>query len=238
LTTWIPPLSDDTVYYWRIVAKDDNGTSSSEERSFQTPCTASPSAPSGASPANEATNVGIDDDISWSGGNSACAGLTAEYDVYFGTTSSPPLAESNVAVKTWDPGTLTKGVTYYWKIVAKDDNGQTTSPVWRFQTELPPCLDPPLAACEPNPQNNKTNVNRDANLAWGCGTSQCGKAVTYDVYFGTSADLGDEQKVGSSQSTSFQLPRLNAGTKYYWKIITKDANGATSSPVWSFTTKS
>jgi hypothetical protein len=238
LKTWSPTLAFDTVYYWRIVAKDENGTSSSEERSFRTPCNSPPTQPSGPSPANQATNINVDSDLSWTGGNSQCPGLTAAYDVYFGATSPPPLAESNLTAKTWDPGTLSKGVTYYWKIVAKDANGSTSSVVWRFQTELPPCLDPPLAACTPVPSNNQTNRNRDSDLSWGCGTSQCGKAITYDVYFGTSAELGDAQKLGTTANQSWALPRLDGLTKYYWKVITRDANGSTSSPVWSFTTKS
>jgi hypothetical protein len=237
-TTWSPPLSDNTTYYWRIVAKDDNGSVASETRSFNTPCTAKPSAVTLTSPANQATGVGIDDDISWSGGDSACPGLTAVYDVYFGTTSSPPLAESNVSANTWDPGTLTKGVTYYWKIVAKDDNGSTSSVVYRFQTELPPCLDPPNAACTPAPSNNQTNRNRDVNLAWSCGDSKCGNAVTYDVYFGKSATLSETDKVGTTSNKAWALPHLDGLTKYYWKVITKDANGSTSSPTWNFTTKS
>jgi hypothetical protein len=237
-TTWTPPLNDNTTYYWRIVAKDDNGGTSSEERSFTTPCTAKPSAVTLTSPVNQATGVGVDDDISWTGGNSACPGLTAVYDVYFGTTTPPPLAQSNVSAKTWDPGTLTQGVTYYWKIVAKDDNGSTSSVVWRFQTVLPPCLDPPTAACSPVPTNNQTNRSRDVNLSWSCGDSACGKAVTYDVYFGTTPTPGAEQFVGTTSNKAWALPHLDGLTKYYWKIITKDENGSTSSPVWNFTTKS
>ena len=238
LTTWAPPLDDDTVYYWKIVATDENGSVSSATRSFKTPCAAKPTAVTLTSPANQATNIGIDSDVSWTGGNSVCTGLTATYDVYFGTSSSPPLAESNVNVKTWDPGTLTKGVTYYWKVIAKDENGTTSSAVWRFQTELPPCLDPPLAACTPSPTNNQTNRNRDVDLTWQCGTSACGKTVSYDVYFGTTQTLGEEQKVGTTTTKKWVLPRLNGMTKYYWKVITKDENGSTSSPVWNFTTKS
>jgi hypothetical protein len=226
-TSWNPPLADNTTYYWRIVAKDVNGSTSSEQRSFQTPCTATPGAVTLISPANQAAGVGIDDDISWSGGESACPGLTAVYDVYFGTTSSPALAESNVAGKTWDPGTLTKGVTYYWKIVARDDNGSTSSAVWRFETELPPCLDPPTAACSPVPSNNQTNRNRDVDLTWSCGDSRCGKAVTYDVYFGTTPTLGAEQKVGTTSTKKWALPHLDGLTRYYWKIITHDENGTT-----------
>lgn len=236
-TTWSPTVVAGTGYYWRIVAKDGNGSVSSEERSFQTSCTAKPSAVTLTSPANQATNIGIDSDVSWTGGNSQCPGLTATYDVYFGTASTPPLAEANVNVKTWDPGTLTKGVTYYWKVIARDENGSTSSATWRFQTELPPCLDPPLAACTPTPSNNQGNRNRDVNLAWQCGTSACGKAVTYDVYFGTSATLGEAQKVGTTSEKKWELPRLNGTTKYYWKVVTRDANGATEGPVWNFTTK-
>lgn len=236
-TTWSPTVVEGTGYFWRIVAKDGNGSVSSEERSFQTACTAKPSAVTLTSPSNQATNIGIDTDVSWTGGNSQCSGLTATYDVYFGTASTPPLAEANVSVKTWDPGTLTKGVTYYWKVIAKDENGSTSSATWRFQTELPPCLDPPLAACTPTPSNNQGNRNRDVNLAWQCGTSACGKAVTYDVYFGTTATLGEEQKVGTTSSKSWPLPRLDGGTKYYWKVVTRDANGETAGPVWNFTTK-
>lgn len=62
--------------------------------------------------------------------------------------------------------------------------------------------------------------------------------MTYDVYLGTSATLGDAQKLGTTASKSWTLPRLQGLTKYYWKVITRDANGVTSSPVWSFTTKS
>jgi hypothetical protein len=234
---WTPSLVAGTGYYWRIVAKDGNGSVSSEERSFQASCTAKPSAVTLTSPANQAANIGIDSNVSWSGGISQCAGLTATYDVYFGTASSPPLAEANVSVKTWDPGTLTEGVTYYWKVIAKDENGTTSSVVWRFQTELPPCLDPPLAACTPTPSNNQGNRNRDVNLAWQCGTSACGKAVTYDVYFGTTATLGEAQKLGTTSSKSWALPRLNSLTKYYWTVVTRDANGETAGPVWNFTTK-
>ncbi len=236
-TSWSPSVVEGTGYYWRIVAKDGNGSVSSEERSFKTPCTAKPSAVTLTAPANQATGIGIDLDVSWTGGISQCNGLTAIYDVYFGTASTPPLAQANVSVQTWDPGTLTKGVTYYWRVVARDENGTTSSATWRFQTELPPCLDPPLAACTPAPSNNQTNRNRDVNLAWQCGTSACGKAVTYDVYFGTTATLGDAQKLGTTSSKSWALPRLDALTKYYWKVVTRDANGETAGPVWNFTTR-
>jgi hypothetical protein len=56
----------------------------------------------------------------WGGGNNQCPGMTAPtYDVYFGTTASPPF-RTNTSLKYWEPGTLQDGVKYYWKIIAKD----------------------------------------------------------------------------------------------------------------------
>ena len=55
------------------------------------------------------------------------------YDVYFGTSSSPSVLQSNVTNKTLDV-TVTSGTTYYWMIVAKDAKGNTsTSEVFQFK---------------------------------------------------------------------------------------------------------
>ena len=46
----------------------------------------------------------IAQDLSWSGGDSQCPGLTATYDVYFGTVNPPPVAGNDLASTEWyDP---------------------------------------------------------------------------------------------------------------------------------------
>ena len=55
------------------------------------------------------------------------------YDVYFGTSSTPPFV-SNTIVPTYTPGALNLATTYYWKIVAKNSNGSTSSATWSFAT--------------------------------------------------------------------------------------------------------
>src|SRR6185295_6130684 len=58
---------------------------------------------------------------------------------------------------------------------------------------------------------------------------------TYDVYFGTAPNpplfasnlaLGPSET--TSQTQSFNLPALTAGTTYYWKIVSSAAAAATS----------
>lgn len=66
----------------------------------------------------------------------------AMYDVYFGTSSTPPLAASNLNLgpststtdfKTWTTPALVAGTTYYWQIVSRTMAGLTaTGPIWNF----------------------------------------------------------------------------------------------------------
>jgi hypothetical protein len=56
------------------------------------------------------------------------------YDVYLGTTPSPPLVSANQIANVFDASThvSANGSTYYWKIVAKNAIGETTSRVETF----------------------------------------------------------------------------------------------------------
>ena len=99
-----------------------------------------PITPCNPSPANHASGVSIDADLSWTGGDPD-AGDTVTYDVYFGTSETPPLKETigpypaTQSLITYDRGTLVHHTTYYWKIVAKDNHGtEAESPVWEFTT--------------------------------------------------------------------------------------------------------
>jgi hypothetical protein len=58
--------------------------------------------------------------------------------VQFGTTSTPPTVVTNQAGASYAPGVLTAGVTYYWRIIARNGTGTTTGPVWSFATAAAP----------------------------------------------------------------------------------------------------
>ena len=108
--------------------------------------------------------------------------------------------------------------------------------MWSFVTEV--CLAQPTAACNPNPADGRVNVSENQNLAWQCSDSQCpGIVATHDVYFGRTPSLGPEHLLGNTASKAWSLPVLQKDTTFYWQIVTKDANGVTPGPVWSFTTK-
>ncbi|MGD9030735.1 MAG: DNRLRE domain-containing protein, partial [Anaerolineae bacterium] len=99
-----------------------------------------PSEPSNPSPANGATEVSTDADLSWTGGDPN-NGDSVTYEVYLGTSSPPPLVASigpysaTQTSLTYDPGTLEDGTQYFWYVVAKDNQeATTTGDTWEFHT--------------------------------------------------------------------------------------------------------
>ena len=140
-TTYDPAtLAYNTKYYWKIVATDSHAAATTGPVwDFTTGLALNnpPNMPSNPSPTNHAAGVSVNPHLSWTGGDPN-AGDTVTYDVYFGTSVTPPLVSNHRTATTYDPGTLAYGTKYYWKIVATDNHAATTTgPVWDFTTALP-----------------------------------------------------------------------------------------------------
>ncbi|HUW95946.1 MAG TPA: matrixin family metalloprotease, partial [Anaerolineae bacterium] len=216
----LPPLSYGTHYHWKVVAKNDCGSTASPIWDFTTQCLTA-GMPSGPAPADNATGVSVNADLDW--GNAANA---TSYDVYFGTSSSPPYYDST-ASSSYSLPPLSYGTHYYWKVVAKNSCGQSTSgPVWDFTTQ---CLTAGMPS-GPTPPDSATGVSVNADLDW----ANASNATSYDVYFGTASNPPLD---GNTTSSSYPLPPLSYGTHYYWKVVAKNACGSTAGPIWDFTTE-
>jgi hypothetical protein len=120
-------MDNDTTYYWRIDEVNAAGTTTGTVWSFTT-IVAAPGTASSPSPADSATDVAIDADLSWSAGSGATS-----RDVYFGTTS-PGASQGNQTATTFDTGTMDSNTTYYWRIDEVNAGGTTTGTVWSFTT--------------------------------------------------------------------------------------------------------
>ena len=103
-----------------------------------------PYIPSNPYPEDGATDVSIDADLSWVGGDPDTGDMVT-YDVYFGTSSPPPQVTAGQSGTIYDPGVMSYDQMYYWKIVSWDDHGASTAgPVWSFTTEEEPFYEPDL----------------------------------------------------------------------------------------------
>ncbi len=83
---------------------------------------------SNPNPADGASRVSINSDLTWTAGNQA-----ETHDVYFGTTN-PPAFVGNQTGTTFEPNTLNHSTTYYWRIDEKIGVDTTMGNVWSFTT--------------------------------------------------------------------------------------------------------
>ena len=142
-----PSLSAGGTYWYRVVAGNGGGESAPSNVAWAEtaaapppnpdpdppPTVDPPAAPTAPAPGSGTTYASRDTDLAWSGG----AGATS-FDVYFGQSSSPGLYRSDVSSSQLALSKLGKNKTYYWRVVAKNAGGSTSSPTWWFSTGAGP----------------------------------------------------------------------------------------------------
>jgi len=211
-------LSAGTLYYWRVVAKSSAGTTTSPTNVFTTTAGSGPPAPTLVSPGNQSGGASTTPSLSWN----ASSGATS-YDVYLGTSASPPLV-ANTTATSYTPAAISSGTQYYWRVVAKNASGSTSSIVWWFWTQI---AAPVLAS----PPDGASGVSLTPVLSWSASTG----AESYGVYLGTSTTSMAEN--GVTAGTTYSPAALNAGTQYYWRVGVVGAGGSNTSATSTFTTQ-
>lgn len=191
-----------------------------------------PNTPNNPIPPDGSNDITTDSNVYWSGGD--IDGDQVTYDVYLGTTSSPPLVKQNHTNTIYNPTDLQYSTTYYWQIKAWDNHDESTiGSLWTFTTEDYVNY-PPTQPKNLNPGNNAVDVDIDADLSWYC-TDPEQETITYDIYFGRTTN--PPLLIDNYPYSSYVLNTLSISTTYYWKIISHDSYGNTNqSPVWKFTT--
>lgn len=97
------------------------------------PDNSAPYEPSSPTPANGATDQPLQVVLQWNGGDPDSDPV--HYDVYFGSSSPPPLVSSNQTGRNYAPNALDYNTAYYWRIVAEDDHDHSTEgSTWNFTT--------------------------------------------------------------------------------------------------------
>jgi len=95
---------------------------------------APPYDPSNPSPSNNANDMLVSSDLSWTGGDPD--GDDVSYDVYFGTSNPPVKISGNQSQTSYLLGSLSYDTQYYWRIVSWDEHGaKSLGSTWTFRTE-------------------------------------------------------------------------------------------------------
>ncbi len=245
-TTFDPGfLAPNTDYYWRVVATDGEGaTNFGPIWSFTTGVLTNnpPNQPALPSPGDGITDTLLYIDLSWIDGDPDGDAVT--YDVYLDTVSPPvKLLATDITETSVYTGGLQLSTPYFWKVVAQDEHGLTKfGDVWSFttgdSTNRPPT--------EPeNLNDGETRVPLLANVSWslplGTIPDPDEDPVTYTIYLEAEDITPDEPlcvvQAGFEDHFSCETGLLQGNTGYYWQVVARDDEGATTTgPVWMFTT--
>jgi hypothetical protein len=162
--------------------------------------------------------------LQWQGAGQA-------FDVYFGTTTTPPLLGTTTSLGFVAPP-LTLGTVYYWRVVAHANalGPAQSSALWQFTATAP------AVAIYLAPPNHSVNqVTTGLVLQWEHPVVSAGDTV-FDVYFGPVASALPLVSRGQAAKT-FNLGALAAGVDYYWRIVSRNNAASVSGPTWTFETR-
>jgi hypothetical protein len=203
-----------------------------------------PDTPAYASPTNGttgATTASIT--LKWEGGPWAHF-----YDIYFGTTSTPPLLVSNQQIGSPDPGNQEKytisnlqpGTTYYWRIVSRTWAQKTkTGPTWSFTTAgssggggggSTPFNGTPAAI--PGTFQAENFDNGGQGVSWNDTTpgntgGACARSTATDVDMETTTDTGGGCDVGWTRPGEWLNYTVNIATTGTYTFSARVANTGT-----------
>ena len=223
-------LTNSTVYYWRVNAKNAGGTSAwSTAFSFTTVVTVS-GVPVNMNPANSATGVAVNPTLTWSAVTGA---ITYRVQVSTASDFSTGIVvdDSTLTTASKAVSSLMNNTVYYWHVNAKNAGGTSA---WSTASSFTTIVAPPGVPVLSAPANNATGITVSPTLAWNAVTG----AATYRIQVSTVSDFSSGMIEDDSTLTaaSRAIGPLSNATKYYWRVNAKNAGGASSWASSSFTT--
>ena len=97
-----------------------------------------------------------------------------------------------------------------------------------------PLNQPPSSPYNPNPTDEETDVEINADISWMCSDPD-GDNLTFDVYFDNN--YPPNKMIENYSNFSYDPGLLDYCTTYYWQIVTWDEEGkSTIGDIWQFVT--
>jgi murein DD-endopeptidase MepM/ murein hydrolase activator NlpD/fibronectin type 3 domain-containing protein len=215
-TSWNASNKAPGSYYYRVKSCNANGCSASWSNTQSTVVCGTPGTPSIPSPTDGATNQSINTNLDW-----ADVAYATSYDVYFGTSSTPPYY-GNITSSEFDLPTLDYDTHYYWKIVAKNGCGQTSGSTWEFTIGSEPPPSPPTL-------NSINNADGDGNytVSW----SNISGVTSYVLQEDDNALFPSPSEVHNGSGTLWNASGKDNGV-YHYRVKACDASNCSG---WSNT---
>ncbi|MEA3450296.1 MAG: T9SS type A sorting domain-containing protein, partial [Bacteroidota bacterium] len=221
-------LDENTIYFWRVRARNTVDTCAWTTRWFSTgnePLEL-PETPTLINPENEAIYQSTDITFDWEDAANA-----TEYIIEYADNSEFNSSTQNTsAVSEYPVAGLTLDQTYYWRVYATDGtNISEWSEVWSFTTGIEPLSIPILIS----PVNGAVEQLTELTLDWNTVTN----ATSYEYQYSTDNTFSTYEN-GTTSNTETDISGLEYETVYFWRVYATDGTNISEwSEVWSFTTE-
>jgi hypothetical protein len=218
----ITGLSNNTVYFWRVNAKNAGGTSAwSTVFNFYTAVLNTPTL---LTPANTAIGIATTPTLTW---ETIYGAATYRVQVSSASTFATTVVDDSTptigtkAVTT----NLSNGMTYYWRVNAKNAGGTSG---WSLSYSFTTVVAVPASPVLVSPVDS-LKVSSSVELAWGTVTG----ASTYRVQVSSvstfaSTSTDDSTLTVGSKSIVLTYPAMFG--EHYWRVNAKNAGGTSA---WS-----
>ncbi len=229
----VGPLGNDTLYYWRVSARNENGDSSifpTSAWTFRTKIVA----PLLNAPASGAIGQPVNPVLSWfSSPGGTSYRLQVSEDPTF--PSTVVFDDAGIATTSRQVGPLNSSRTYYWRLNARNSAGTSTS-LWSEIRSFTTRIDTPAAPSLLWPPEGTVDLGFTPLLQW----NQSSGAAFYKIQVARdSLFAGVEFERTPIVGTSFQVGPLSGNTRFFWRVLATNASNTASSPYsppWSFRT--
>jgi hypothetical protein len=220
-------LAGSDTYYWRVIAVDNAGnTRASSIDSTIVVDTAGPNAAVLSAPANFHETSATAITFSWTAATDTISGLASQrLQIDTAGSFASPFVDSAVGLGSSAARTLSANDTYFWRILATDDVGNTTASsssrilLDTLAPTAPPLVNPTAAETTSSPVPFDWSASADTQSGIAGYRLQVDTAGTF-----LSLILDRFQPLPDSTLT------LNADT-YFWRVLALDDAGNTRSSV-------
>lgn len=220
-------LQNNKKYYWRVRALDFLGQESewSETWGFTT-VVAAPPKPVLQSPSNNVTGQPQSILFKWYAAEGAkIYTLELASDTFFNSVTHhiDTLKTNSMTISN-----LKNGAKYFWRVNAYNRGGLSPwSDVWKVSVVL---AQTPLLS----PSNSSNNQPLNVTVKWKPVANAESYQLQVSIFPAFTSIFFEDAAV---KETSRELPQLNNGTTYYWRVRAKQGNNAgIYSDPWNFTT--
>ncbi|MBD3166777.1 hypothetical protein GF324_09275, partial [bacterium] len=225
---------DDSSYWWTVEAMDQDGFSVQADAvwSFSVALPEAPGEFGRLEPMNESIMDGLTVLLDWTDAVDPDPGDNVTYELYLSTDyntalNGPPhvsgLVESEYTFEADDD------LTYWWRVVANDDQGNSTDAddgqPWNFNTDL---REPPGGFNLSGPADGAVIENFPVTLSWETSTDpDPGQTPVYDLYISTDAvgDLLNTDPYALNLTEASYDFNGEDNQLYYWQVVARDLDG-------------